>query len=74
MSERRVLPVQKSLIATCALVALILFASFYMVVSDAVQHPRHRMASVEPATQQATPAAAPRNAGRGSALLARVGN
>ncbi len=74
MSEQRALLVQKSLIGTCAFIALILFASFYMVVSDAVQRPRHRMASVDPATQQSTPAAATRNAGRGSALLARVGN
>ena len=76
MSERRVLLLQKSLIGTCAFVALILFASFYMVVSDAVQRgPRQRMASVDPVTQQAAaPAAALRSAARGSPLLARVGN
>ena len=74
MSEQRVLCLQKSLIGTCAFVALILFASFYMVVNDAVQRPRHRIASVDPATPQATAAAAPRTDGHGSALLARVGN
>jgi len=75
MSERRVLLLQKSLIGTCAFVALILFASFYMVVSDAAQRgPRQRMASVDPVTQQAAPAAAQRSAGRGSPLLARVGD
>ena len=75
MSEQRVLLLQKSLIGTCAFVALILFASFYMVVSDAVQRgPRQRMASVDPVTQQTAPAAAQRSAGRSSALLARVGN
>jgi hypothetical protein len=75
MSEQRVLLLQKSLIGTCAFVALILFASFYMVVSDAVQRgPRQRMASVDPVTQQAAHAAAQRSAGRGSPLLARVGN
>jgi hypothetical protein len=75
MSEQRVLLLQKSLIGTCAFVALILFASFYMVVSDAVQRgPRQRMASVDPVTQQMAPAAAQRSAARGSALLARVGN
>ena len=73
MSEQRVLLLQKSLIGTCAFVALILFASFYMVVSDAVQRgPRQRMASVDPVTQQMAPAQ--RSAARGSALLARVGN
>jgi hypothetical protein len=75
MSEQRALFFQKSLIGTCAFVALILFASFYMVVSDAVQRgPRQRMASVDPVTQQAAPAAALRSAARGSPLLARVGN
>ena len=74
MSEQRVLLLQQSLIGTCAFVALILFASFYMVVSDAVQRgPRQRTASVDPVTQ-AAPAAAQRSAGRGSPLLARVGN
>jgi hypothetical protein len=75
MSEQRALLLEKSLIGTCAFVALILFASFYMVVSDAVQRgPRQRTASVDPMTQHAVPAAAQRSAGRGSPLLARVGN
>ena len=74
MSEQRVLLVQKSLIGTCAFVALILFASFYMVVSDAVQRgARQRLASADPVTQPATTAVA-RRTGHGSALLARVGN
>ena len=74
MSEQRVLFLEKSLIGTCAFVALILFASFYMVVSDAVHRgPRQRMASVDAVTQQATPAVAQRT-GPGSALLAHVGN
>jgi hypothetical protein len=72
MSEQRVLLLQKSLIGTCAFVALILFASFYLVVSGAVQRgARQRLASVEPATHAA---AAQRSVGRGAALLARVGN
>jgi len=74
MSEQRVLLVQKSLIGTCAFVALILFASFYMVVSDAVQRgPRQRLASADPVTQPST-TAVERRTGHGSALLARVGN
>jgi hypothetical protein len=75
MSEQRAPFLQKSLIGTCAFVALILFASFYMVVSDAVQRgPRQRMASVDQVPQQAAPATAQRSAGRASPLLARVGN
>jgi hypothetical protein len=77
MSEHRVLLLQKSVIGTCALVALVLLASFYMVVSDAVQRgiARQRTAAVDPALMQATTAVAPqRSAARGQALLARVGN
>ena len=73
MSEERVLSVQTSLIGICALVALVLLASFYMVVSDAVQR-GPRLARVEPATQQPTAAVAQRSSGHGNALLARVGN
>jgi hypothetical protein len=75
MSEQRVQFLQKSLIATCAFVAVVLFASFYMVVSDAVQRgARQRMASVGAATQAAAAATVQRGAARGQALLARVGN
>ena len=73
MSEQRVLLLQKSLIGTCAFVALILFASFYMVVSGAVQR-GPRLASVDPATPHAAPTVAQRSTGHGNALLARVGN
>jgi len=69
MSEQRVLFLQKSLIGTCAFVALILFVSFYMVVSGAVQR-GPRLASGDPAT----PATAQRSVGHRAALLARVGN
>ena len=74
MSERRVLFLQKSLIGTCALVALLLLGGFYMVVSDAV-HRGPRLASVDPAAQQTmTTATVRQGTPRGNALLARVGN
>jgi len=76
MSEQRVLLVQRSVIGTCALVAVVLLASFYMVVSGAVERgvARQRLASVDPATQATTAATPHRSAGHGAALLARVGN
>jgi hypothetical protein len=75
MSEQRALILQKSLIGTCALVAGVLLASFYMVVSDAVQRAaRQRLASVDAVTQTVAAPTAQRTAARGAALLARVGN
>ena len=75
MSEQRVLLVQKSLIGTCAFLALVLLASFYMVVNGAVQRgAQQRLASVEVATQAVAPAAVQRAGAGGGALLARVGN
>ena len=62
---------QGSLIGTCAFVALILFVSFYMVVSGAVQR-GPRLASGDPATPAT--ATAQRSVGHRTALLARVGN
>lgn len=74
MSEPRVLFLQKRLIGTCALVALILLVSFYSVVRGAVDRAdRQRLVGAEavtritaPTNRQATP--------RGNALLASVGN
>jgi len=75
MSEQRAQFLEKSLIGTCAFVAVVLLASFYMVVSDAVHRgARQRMASVDAATHAAAAATLPRSAARGAALLARVGN
>jgi len=72
MSEQRALFLQKSLIGTCALVALVLLFSFYGVVSDAVHRAaRHRVASADASTQMAVPAAQ-RAVPRNRALLARV--
>jgi hypothetical protein len=75
MSEQRALLIRKGLIGTCAFVSLILFVSFYLVVSGAVQRgPRQRLASVDPMTQATAGATAGRSAGHGAALFARVGN
>ncbi|HEY2189498.1 MAG TPA: hypothetical protein VGH48_13140 [Caldimonas sp.] len=74
MSEQRVLFLQKSLIATCALAALVLFVSFCAVVSGAVERAaRHRFAAVDPALQRSSPQT-PADTARSNALLARVGN
>ena len=75
MSEQRERLVHKGVIATCAIVAVVLLASFYMVVSGAVERglARQRLAKAEAATRT-TAAAAPRGTGHGAALLARVGN
>jgi hypothetical protein len=77
MSEQRVLFLQKSLIGTCALLALILLVSFYSVVNAAVDRAaRQRVASTESA-QSVDRTAAPATQGasaRGNALLARVGH
>jgi hypothetical protein len=74
MSEQRVVFLQKSLIGTCALVALVLLFSFYGVVSEAVQRAaRQRLASADAVTQAAAPAAQ-RSTPRNNPLLARVGN
>ena len=79
MSEQRALLIRKGLIGTCAFVSLILFVSFYLVVSGAVQRgPRQRLASVDPVTHPVTQATAGATAGRsagdGATLFARVGN
>jgi len=73
MSEQRVLVLQKSLIGTCALAALILLVSFYSVVHAAVDRAaRHRVAAEAPAAATAhAPSAQHANA---AALVARIGN
>jgi hypothetical protein len=73
MSEQRAL-LHKGLIGTCALAALVLLASFYSIVSGAVDRAaRQRLAAAE-GTTSATVAATPRPSSRGNALLARIGN
>ena len=74
MSEQRALFLQKSLIGTCAVAALILLVSFYSVVHAAVDRAtRQRVAAVDPVTQTTAPPSQ-RTPRRGNALLARVGD
>jgi hypothetical protein len=74
MSEQRVLVLQKSLIGTCALAALILLMSFYSVVHGAVDRAaRHRLAAADAPALTAAHAPSAQHA-NGAALVARVGN
>jgi hypothetical protein len=74
MSEQRALFLRKGLIGTCALFAVVLFVSFYMVVDGAVQRgARQRVASVDTATPSASPAVQ-RSVARDTSLFARIGN
>jgi hypothetical protein len=74
MSEQRLAFLQNSLISTCAIAALILLASFYLVVNGAFQRAaQHRLAGVDAATQPAAPTAQ-RAPARSDALLAHVGS
>jgi hypothetical protein len=72
MSERRVLFLRNGLVAGCAFAALVLLASFYSIVSGAVDRAaRHRFAgtvSTAPAVTLAAPVS------RGSVLFSRAEN
>lgn len=74
MSEQRLALLQNSVIGTCAVAALILLVSFYLVVNGAVQRAaQQRLAGVDAAVQGAA-RSAQRAPARGGALLAHVGN
>ena len=74
MSEQRVLFLRKGFIGTCAFAALVLLASFYSIVSGAVERAaKQRFAAADGASPAAL-AAMPRQPARANALLARVGN
>ena len=74
MSERRALFLHKSLIGTCALVAIALLVGFYSVVHGAVDRAaRQRLVTAAASVDKSTPAPA-RAAPQSTALLARAGN
>lgn len=74
MSEQRVLFLRKGFIGTCALAALVLLASFYSIVSGAVERAaKQRFASADGGSPAAL-TAMPRQPARAAALLARIGN
>jgi hypothetical protein len=59
MSEHRVLFLRNGLVAGCAFAALVLLASFYSIVSGAVDRAsRHRLAVADGSAVAATPAPA----------------
>lgn len=74
MSEQRVLFLRKGFIGTCAFAALVLLASFYSIVSGAVERAaKQRFAAADRGSPVAL-TALPRQPARAAALLARVAN
>jgi hypothetical protein len=74
MSEQRALLLRNGLIASCALLALVLLASFYSIVSGAVERAaRQRLAA---GASRTTPlvATAQHSGAPGAPLFARIGN
>lgn len=71
MSEQRALVLRNGLLGSCALLAIVLLASFYSIVSGSVERAaRQRLAGrTAPAVT-----AVEQSGARGSALLARIGN
>ena len=73
MSRQQVVFLRKGLLGTGMLVALLMLASFYSIVSGAVDRAAHHsVASAEGSVHAAT--AATRSATRAQGLLARVDN
>jgi len=71
MSEQQAVFLQKGLIATCAVAALILFVSFYSVVSSAVHRAaQQRLAGAGVVSHQPAAPTKQRAAARDGALLA----
>ena len=74
MSEQRALYLRKGFIGTCAFAALLLLASFYSVVSGAVDRAaKQRLAAHGDVRSAAAFGTAPRQQQRGNALFASVG-
>jgi hypothetical protein len=72
--QRRALLLRNGLIAGCTLVAIVLLASFYSIVSGAVERAaRHRLAVADGSAPPSLPVAA-RPAARRVALLGRSEN
>ena len=75
MSEQRVLFLRKGFIGTCAFAALVLLASFYSIVSGAVERAgRQRLAATSDVTSATALGAAHRHQPRANTLFASVGN
>jgi hypothetical protein len=75
MSEQRVLFLRKGFIGTCAFVALVLLASFYSIVSGAVDRAaRQRVAAAGGVGSAAALSAVTRRPQRANTLFASVGH
>jgi len=75
MSEQRVLFLRKGFIGTCAFAALVLLASFYSIVSGAVERAaRQRLAASGDVRSATALGAVPRQQPRANTLFARVGD
>jgi hypothetical protein len=73
MSERRMLFLRNGLVAGCAFAAIVLLASFYSIVSGAVDRAARQRLAAADASQAAAALLAPRPR-RPVALLARSDN
>ena len=76
MSEQRVLFLRTGFIGTCAFAALVLLASFYSIVSGAVDRAARQRLAAADARPDAALSATPRQRAQAQAhaLLASVGN
>ena len=75
MSEQRVMFLRKGFIGTAAFAALLLLATFYSIVSGAVERAaRQRLAATGPTRSATALDAASRQPQRANALFARIGN
>jgi hypothetical protein len=73
MSERDLLLLRNGLVAGCAFAVIVLLASFYSIVSGAVERAARQRFAANPAVAAAAPAVVSRTR-RPSALLARSDN
>ena len=75
MSERRVLFLRNGLVAGCAFAAIVLLASFYSIVSGAVDRAaRHRLAVADGSSVATAPAALAMPSSRRVTLVSRGDN
>jgi hypothetical protein len=74
MSEQRALVLRKGFIGSCAFAALVLLASFYSIVSGAVDRAAKQRLAVGHGGAVTTFGAAAQQRPRANALLARVGD
>jgi len=74
MSEQRVLVLRNGFIGTCALAALLLLASFYSIVSGAVERAARQRIAGGPGSAPAVAGATAHPQRQANALLARIGD